>query len=123
MPSNHKVMILDDNLMDVMQAERHLQQSGYDVVKLSSPNGALSKIDFEEPEILLIDINMERLNADDLVQTLRDSPEYQDMVVVVYSDREADQLQQYCIENDVNGYYCKSMDVAEIGDFLDNFFE
>ncbi len=123
MPSSHKVMILDDNLMDVMQAERHLQESGYEVVKLSSPNGALSKIDFEQPEVLLIDISMERLNADDLVETLRDSPEYRDMVVVVYSDREADQLQQYCIQHDVNGYYCKSMDVSEIGDFLDNFFE
>lgn len=123
MESSHKVMILDDQILDVMKAERHLEDGGYDVVKLSSPNGALSKIDFERPEILLLDITMERLNADDLLETLRKSPEYRDLVVVIYSDREAEELQQYCVENDINGYFCKSMDVSQIADFLDNFFD
>lgn len=123
MGESHKVMIIDDNLLDVMEVEKHLEEEGYDVVRLSSPNGALSKIDYEEPEVLLLDIQMEHLNADDLIATLRQSPEYRELVVVVYSDMEADALQDYCVEKDINGYFCKSMEVEQIGDFLENFFE
>jgi PleD family two-component response regulator len=118
-----KVLILDDNLMDVMEAERYLIDGGYDVSRLSSPNGAISKIDFESPDILLLNIYMERLDADDLISTLQGSQDYQELVVVLYSDEEADTLQSYCVEHDLNGYFCKSMDVSGIAEFLDKFFE
>lgn len=123
MDVSRKVMILDENILDVMEAEKYLKAGGYEVVTLSSPNGALSKIDFERPEILLLDIGMTRLNVEDLLQTLRGSAEYEDLVIVLYSDLDAERLQKMCIENDINGYYCKSMDVTQIASFLDNFYE
>ncbi len=121
--AGQKVLILDDNLMDVIEAADYLTEGGYTVSRLSSPNGALSKIDFEQPDILLLDIEMERLNADDLISTLQSSPGYRDLVIVLYSDLEADTLQAYCVEHDINGYFCKSMDVSQIAGFLDKFFE
>lgn len=123
MEVSRKVMILDENILDVMEAEKYLKEGGYEVVTLSSPSGALSKIDFEKPEILLIDIEMNRLNANDLLETLRSSEEYEELVIVLYSDMDAEKLQKLCIENDINGYFCKSMDVTQIASFLDNFYE
>ena len=123
MDANRKVMLLDDNILDVMEVEDYLKAGGYHVVTLSSPNGALSKIEYERPEILLLDLKMDRLNVPDLLDTLRSSPEYEDMVIVLFSDMDAEQLQEFCIENDVNGYFCKSMDVSQIAEFLDNFYE
>ncbi len=123
MDVSRKVMILDENILDVMEAEQYLKAGGYEVVTLSSPNGALSKIDFERPEILLLDIAMPRLNITDLLETLRGSAEYEDLVIVLFSDLEAEKLQKMCIENDINGYFCKSMDVTQIAAFLDNFYE
>ena len=123
MGESHKVLIVDDNILDVMNAEKHLEEGGYEVVRLASPNGTLSKIDYEQPDVLMVDIQMDRLNADDLIETLRNAPDYSDLVVVAYSDMEADELQDYCVEKDINGYFCKSMDVTQIADFLDNFFD
>jgi DNA-binding NarL/FixJ family response regulator len=123
MDVNRKVMILDGNILDVMEAENYLKQGGYEVVTLTSPNGALSKIDYERPEILLFDIEMDRLNVNDLLDTLRSSPDYEELVVVLFSDMDAERLQKLCIENDINGYFCKSMDVSQIAEFLDNFYE
>ena len=118
-----KVMLLDEDLIQVMKAEKHLLSAGYEVVSLTSANGVLSKVDYERPDILLLDIEMGRLNATDLLATLRASDEYEDLVIVLFSDLGADQLQKLCIENDINGYFCKSMDVSQIGEFLNNFFE
>jgi CheY-like chemotaxis protein len=123
MGESRKVMIIDDNILDVMNAEKHLEEGKYEVVRLSSPNGALSKIDYEEPDVLLLDIDMDRLDADDLIGTLRSSPDYRELVVVIYTDRDAEKLQEYCVEKDVNGYFCKSMDISGIADFLENFFD
>ncbi len=123
MEPGRKVLILDDNIMDVMEVEQYLEQGGYEVVHLASPNGALSKIEFESPEILLLDVEMKRLNVDDLLATLRSSVEHDELVIVAFSEMEADQLQQFCVDNEINGYFCKSMDVSQISDFLDNFYE
>ncbi len=123
MDVSRKVMILDGNILDVMEAENYLKKGGYEVVTLTSPNGALSKIDYERPEILLFDIEMDRLNVNDLLDTLRSSPDYEELVVVLFSDMDAERLQKLCIENDINGYFCKSMDVSQIAEFLDNFYE
>lgn len=123
MELTRKVMVLDDNLMDVMEVEEHLKTGGYQVVSLSSPNGVVSKIDYEKPEILLMDMQMDRLNIHELLDTLRGSEEYEDLVIVLFSDMAAEELQQYCIDHDINGYFCKSMDVTQIADFLNNFYE
>ena len=123
MEVSRKVMVLDDNILDVMKAEEHLKKGGYDVVTLTTPNGALSKIDYERPEILLLDFEMPRLNVDDLLGTLRANDEYDELVIVLYSDMDAEELQKICIENDINGYFCKSMDITQIAAFLDNFYE
>lgn len=123
MEVTRKVMVLDDNILDVMKAEKHLKSGGYEVVTMTSPNGAISKIDYEHPEILLLDIDMPRLNAMDLLETLRSNHEYDDLVIVLFSDLDAEKLQKICIENDINGYFCKSMDISQISAFLDNFYE
>lgn len=123
MEPSRKVMILDDNILDVMKVEEYLEQGGYQVVKLSSPNGVISKIEYEEPEILLLDLQMERLSLEELLDDLRGSTDFQDLVIVLFSDMEAEKLQQYCVNNDINGYFCKSMDVSQIASFLDKFYE
>lgn len=123
MDPGRKVLILDDNLIDVMEVEEYLTDGGYDVVHLSSPNGAISKIEYEDPEILLLDITMDRLNTDDLLATLCGTQDFEDMVIVAYSDMDADELHQFCVDNELNGYFCKSMDISQIPQFLDNFYE
>lgn len=123
MEPTRKVMVLDDNILEVMEVEEHLKNGGYQVVTLSSPHGVLSKIDYEQPEILLMDMRMPRLNMDELLSDLRGSEDYEDLVIVLFSDMKAEVLQQYCINNGINGYFCRSMDITQIAAFLDNFYE
>lgn len=122
--SDHrKVMVLDDNLMDVITTERSLRLGGYEVVKLINPNGVLAKLDYERPDILLVDMDMGNLDIHRLLASIRDAVELEEMIVVLFSNRDAEFLQQWCIDNDLHGYYSKSMDIEQIAAFLDNFYE
>ena len=118
-----KVLIVDDNILDVMDAEEKLDEVGYGVVKLSTPHGIIAKIDHVQPDVLLLDISMARLNVDQVLDSLRVNPDHEEMVIVLFSDIEAETLQQICLDKDVHGYFCKSMDISRIATFLDNFFE
>ena len=117
-----KIMILDDNIISLMIAEELLVSHGYDVVKMSAPHGCIAKLDYEMPDGLLGDTAMPRLAADDLLETIRNSTEHEDLIVVLYSDQEADELEKVCHAKDINGYFCKSMDVAKLPEFIDRFF-
>lgn len=120
---SRKVMIVDENVLDVMKAEAPLRRGGYEVVKMSTPNGVLAKLDYERPEILLLDVTMARLNVAGLMEEIRQSSEHADLIIVLLSELDAEVLQQWCREYDIHGYYCKSMDVSKIPEFLNNFYE
>ena len=117
-----KVMILDDNIISLMIAEELLVAHGYDVVKMSAPHGCVAKLDYEMPDVLLVDIAMPRLAADDLLDTIRAAPEHEDLIIVLYSDMEAERLEKICHAKDINGYFCKSMDITKLPEFIDRFF-
>jgi len=117
-----KVMILDDNIISLMIAEELLVAHGYEVVKMSAPHGCVAKLDYEMPDVLLVDIAMPRLATDDLLDTIRTAPEHEDLIIVLYSDMEAGRLEKLCHAKDINGYFCKSMDIAKLPEFVDRFF-
>lgn len=118
-----KVLILDSNIMDVLEAEDRLTGAGFQVARLTSPNGALAKIEFERPDILLLDITMPRLNVQEILEGLRADTRLEEIVVVLFSELDAPTLQAMCIDNDIHGYFSKSMDIQRIAEFLEKFYE
>ena len=120
--AERKVMIIDDDIISLMKAEELLVSNGYTVVKLASAHGCLAKLDYERPDVLLVDIQMSRLAADDLLDSVRASPEHQELIIVLYSDMDAEELEEICHAKDINGYFCKSMELVLLGEFIDQFF-
>ncbi len=118
-----KVLIIDENLMDVMEAETSLRREGYQVVRLASPAGCIAKLDYERPDILLIDISMSHFNSQEFFDSLRRNPDHEELIVVLTSNLDAETLQAMCLEHDFHGYFCKSMGNHQVGSFLNNFYE
>ena len=121
--SKVKVLVIDSSLLDVMKIEKVLHGRGYEVVRLTSPHGVLAKIDYENPDVLLIDPWTPRLDAPEVLATVASAPKFEDMVVVAIGNRDAATLQAFCVEHDLHGYFSKTMDLDGLGVFLDNFFE
>jgi len=117
-----KVMIVDDNIINLMVVEELLANHGYEVVTMAAPHGCVSKLDYEQPDVLLIDITMPRLAADDVIEAIHNSADHEDLIVVLYADMEAEELEKICHAKDINGYFCKSMDVSKLPEFIDRFF-
>jgi CheY-like chemotaxis protein len=108
--------------MDVLKVEKHLIRDGFTVSKLTGANGALARIEYERPDVVLLDITMPRLNVQDVLDALRSDEELEDVVVVLFSNLDGPTLQAMCQENNIHGYFSKSMDMTRIGQFIDQFF-
>lgn len=120
--AGRRVLIIDSNLMDVLKVEKHLIRDGFTVSKLTGANGALARIEYERPDVVLLDITMPRLNVQDVLDALRSDEELEDVVVVLFSNLDGPTLQAMCQENNIHGYFSKSMDMTMIGQFIDQFF-
>ena len=59
--SNRKVLIIDSNILDVLRAEKTLQAAGFSVGRLTTPHGALAKIEYDRTFSTVIDFK--RRNA------------------------------------------------------------
>ena len=120
--AQRKVLLLDDDIISMMVTAGVLSKHGYNVVQTTSPHGCLARLDYEDPDVLLMDVDMPRLAVDDLLRNIKASNELKDLIVVLFSARDAEPLDELCVARDLHGYFCKSMDVTRLPEYIDYFF-
>ena len=120
--SNRKIMLVDDNIISTMVTVDVLRQHGYDVVQTTSPNGCIAKVDYEEPDVLLVDIDMPRLAFDDIVRSIQTDSTHSELMFVLFSNRPPRELDTLCNSKDLHGYFSKKMDVTRLPEYLGYFF-
>ncbi len=92
-----KILVIDDDRAALEFAQRSLEEAGYQVTTLSSPEGVAVAVARELPDLVLLDVAMPGLSGVDIVRFLRAGRDTRDIPVVLYSvlDRnELDELTQ-----------------------------
>ena len=117
-----KIMLVDDNIISMMVTADVLAAHGYSVVQTTSPNGCVAKLDYESPDLLLVDVAMPRLAFDDLLRSVQSSQDHSDLIVVLFSSGDPQEYERMCLEKDLHGYFCKEMDVTRLPEYIDHFF-
>lgn len=77
------VLIADDEPNIVISLEFLLKQAGYRVVVAHDGEEALEAIRRETPDLVLLDVMLPRLSGFDVCQKIRESPDWQDMRVLM----------------------------------------
>ncbi len=119
--TSHKVLIVDEDVISVIAAEEALRGDAYETAHLTTPAGFWAKLDYEKPDLLLIDVYMRLFNSTSILEQLRSEEAYEDVAIVIFSDRSAEELQEVCVEKDINGYFCKTQEITQLPEFLKNF--
>ena len=117
-----KVMLIDDNIISLMVTAEVLSTHGYTVSKTASAQGCIAKIEYEEPDVVLIDPAMPRLPMDRLLDTIRNGDMEKDVSVVLFSDQPAKALIEASQAKNMNGYFSKSIEVTRLPEYMENFF-
>lgn len=78
-----KILVADDNRNIIELVKMEFEILDYDVVTAYDGEDALKKIEKENPDLVILDVMMPKMNGFDLCMKLRDNPTYKDLPIVM----------------------------------------
>ena len=108
------VMVVDDSLTVRKITGRLLDRAGYRVMTAKDGVDALEQLAEAIPAVMLVDIEMPRMDGFELLRRLRADARYKSLPVIMITSRIADKHRNYALELGVNNYLGKPYDEAEL---------
>ena len=81
----HKILIADDEPNIVISLEFLMQQSGYEVATARDGEDAIQKIASFQPDLVLLDIMLPKLNGFEVCQRVRENSQWNRIKIVMLS--------------------------------------
>jgi DNA-binding response OmpR family regulator len=112
-PASRKILVVDDSEIACDFVRSVLEEAGYGVLTLNSHFGFVKLLREEKPELILIDVTMPVLSGPKLVELAR-TKRVLECPIVLYSDRDEDDLTELAAQCGADGYIKKSSDPADL---------
>ncbi|WP_299980655.1 Hpt domain-containing protein [uncultured Pseudoteredinibacter sp.] len=101
------VMVVDDSVTVRKVAGRFLERQGYRVITAKDGMEALKVLQDEIPAIMLLDIEMPRMDGFEVAKNVRGSRRLQDLPIIMITSRTGDKHRERAMELGVNKYMGK----------------
>ena len=101
------VMVVDDSLTVRRITQRLLAREGYQVVLAKDGIDALQQLQAVTPDLMLVDIEMPRMDGFDLTRNIRNDERTRHIPIVMITSRTAAKHRTYAMELGVNDYLGK----------------
>lgn len=108
------VMVVDDSLTVRKIAGRLLSREGYHVLTAKDGVDALEQLLEVVPDVMLVDIEMPRMDGFDLTRNVRADARLKDIPIIMITSRTADKHRNYAKEIGVNHYLGKPYQEDEL---------
>ena len=109
-------MVVDDSLTVRKVTGDLLRSKGIRVILAKDGVDALEKLQNELPDIMLVDLEMPRMNGFELVEHIRNTPKFSHLPVVMITSRTAEKHQETAKNLGVNAYLGKPYQEKELMD-------
>ncbi|MGX4642027.1 Hpt domain-containing protein [Massilia sp. SYSU DXS3249] len=107
LPQRPTVMVVDDSLTVRRVTQRLLEREGYRVALAKDGVDALAQMPEVRPDLMLVDIEMPRMDGFDLVRHVRGDPGTSAIPIIMITSRTADKHRNVALGLGVNAYFGK----------------
>jgi CheY-like chemotaxis protein len=111
--TKRRILVVDDSEICRELVKLLLQSRGYDVITLDSPFGFGAAVAREQPDLVLVDVNMPALPGGKLVEVALQKG-ILSCPIVFHSDRPARELQSLVLSTGASGFISKTNDADEL---------
>jgi chemosensory pili system protein ChpA (sensor histidine kinase/response regulator) len=113
-PTAGSVMVVDDSLTVRKITGRLLAREGYHVLSAKDGVDALEQLVEFVPDVMLVDIEMPRMDGFELTRTIRSDARLKSVPIIMITSRTAEKHRSYARELGVNHYLGKPYDEDEL---------
>jgi chemosensory pili system protein ChpA (sensor histidine kinase/response regulator) len=107
-------MVVDDSITMRSVSQRLLERRGLRVVTANDGVDALEKMEDEIPDIVLLDIEMPRMDGYEFAKNLRNNPDTRKVPIIMITSRSGEKHRARAIELGVNDYLGKPYQEQEM---------
>jgi chemosensory pili system protein ChpA (sensor histidine kinase/response regulator) len=108
------VLVVDDSLTVRKITSRLLEREGYTVLTAKDGVDALEQMREQLPGVMLVDIEMPRMDGFDLTRNVRGDPRTQAIPIIIISSRTADKHRNQAVSLGVNAFLGKPYQESEL---------
>ncbi len=108
------VMVVDDSITMRKVTGRVLERHNFEVGTAKDGIDAIEKMAERVPDLMLLDIEMPRMDGYELAQTMRGDPRLRDVPIIMITSRTGDKHRQRAFEIGVNRYLGKPYQEPEL---------
>ena len=118
-----KILVVDDERHIVRLVEVNLERAGYDVVTAYDGVEALEQVEEEDPDMIVLDVMMPRMDGFDVLKNLQSDPEYKDIPVIMLTAKAQDADIFKGWQSGVSSYLTKPFNPKELLVFVERIFQ
>ena len=122
MSQKAKVLIVDDEPNNVDFLEQALEDSGYQLITATNGQEALNKIKSEQPDLILLDLNMPIMDGFTVLAKVKEDPNLRDIPVIIISSEHESKSVVKGIKQGAEDYLTKPVNagllVKKVKEFL-----
>ncbi len=104
---NPVVMVVDDSVTVRKVTSRLLEREGYDVITAKDGVDAMMTLQDQVPDIMLLDIEMPRMDGFEVAKNVRSSSDLQQLPIIMITSRTGEKHRQRGLESGANLYMGK----------------
>jgi chemosensory pili system protein ChpA (sensor histidine kinase/response regulator) len=108
------VMVVDDSITMRRVATKLLQRHDYDVVTAKDGIDALAQLEAVSPDVMLLDIEMPRMDGFELASHMQNEPIYSDIPIIMITSRTGEKHRDRALEIGVANYMGKPYQEDEL---------
>jgi chemosensory pili system protein ChpA (sensor histidine kinase/response regulator) len=101
------IMVVDDSMTVRRVTQRLLEREGYHVMLAKDGVDALEQLQGQVPDLMLVDIEMPRMDGFDLTRNVRGDERTRAVPIIMITSRSADKHRNYALQLGVNAYFGK----------------
>lgn len=103
-----RLMVVDDSMTTRALLKSILQSAGHEVVAAVDGQDAWQRLQHEDVELVVTDVDMPKMNGIELAKTIRSSGRFRDLPVVLVTSRDSDEDKARGVEAGADAYLVKS---------------
>ncbi len=108
------VMVTDDSVTVRKVTTRLLERHGYDVITAKDGMDAVAKLEDHQPDIMLLDIEMPRMDGFEVASHMRHDSRFQEVPIIMITSRTGEKHRERGFDIGVNSYMGKPFQEGEL---------